>query len=293
MAESLPDDGLVTRPAGPWVHEKLRILTEYFHAFGIACRSWGEWFYVDGLAGSGLNRIHEEGDAIVHGSPLLALRTEPPFAQCLLLEKEDANVLALRQRVDSYGRRAVVRQGDVNIDLLPMMESYLPRRHPTLVFLDPEGFDVHWPTIDAISRFRHYKWKAELMILFPEGIWRVAGVSPDSAGGWGPARLDAFWGSDPRWHDLDERVHYGDLRTPGQRRSAAIELYVAKLYELGYKTVWTRDIHEFDFGTRGPVKYILVFATDNDTGASIMDQCFMPKLMTPLEGIRPPVRRDL
>jgi hypothetical protein len=37
----------------------------------------GEWFCVDGLAGSGVNRIDEEGGRLISGMPAIAFRTEP------------------------------------------------------------------------------------------------------------------------------------------------------------------------------------------------------------------------
>jgi three-Cys-motif partner protein len=286
MTDELKPDGLVVRSAGPWAREKLLICARYFSAYGVACKRWKEWFYVDGLAGSGVNQIGEFGP-LEAGSALLALDAQPTFSRCLLLEQDERNVDALLARTHEYGRRAIVHQGDVNVDLLPLMRQHIPSRHPTLVFLDPDGLEVNWSTVAQIAAFRLYKWKTEILILFPEGVYRVAGVSPEAAGGWAPARLDAFWGGDARWHDIDERVRRRELVTPGQRRIAAIELYERKLYELDYKTVFTRGIHEH--GTEGRVKYTLMFATDNDTGATIMNDCFNPHQLS-FDGIMPPLR---
>jgi hypothetical protein len=68
-ALELPDapvaDDLAVNEAGSWVHDKLTVVRKYDPAFGTACQSWGEWFYVDGLAGSGVNRIAEEGGRLI------------------------------------------------------------------------------------------------------------------------------------------------------------------------------------------------------------------------------------
>jgi hypothetical protein len=61
-------DDLAVNEAGSWVHDKLTVVRKYDPAFGTACQSWGEWFYVDGLAGSGVNRIADEGGRLTWGS---------------------------------------------------------------------------------------------------------------------------------------------------------------------------------------------------------------------------------
>ena len=83
-------DELAVNEAGSWAHDKLGVVRKYDPAFGVACQSWGEWFYVDGLAGSSVNRIAEESGRVVWGTPVIALRATPPFAKCLFLEQDAA-----------------------------------------------------------------------------------------------------------------------------------------------------------------------------------------------------------
>ncbi len=101
-ALELPDapvaDDLAVNEAGSWVHDKLTVVRKYDPAFGTACQSWGEWFYVDGLAGSGVNRIGEEGGRLIWGSPVISLRAQPPVANCLFLEQDAARAAALDHR---------------------------------------------------------------------------------------------------------------------------------------------------------------------------------------------------
>lgn len=72
-ALELPDvpmeDELAVNEAGSWAHDKLSVVRKYNPAFATACQSWGEWFYVDGLAGSGVNRIDEEGGRLIWAAP--------------------------------------------------------------------------------------------------------------------------------------------------------------------------------------------------------------------------------
>jgi len=70
LPDTPSEDGLAVNEAGSWVHDKLAVVTKYDPAFGTACQKWGEWYYVDGLAGSGVNRIAEEGGRLIWGSPV-------------------------------------------------------------------------------------------------------------------------------------------------------------------------------------------------------------------------------
>ena len=109
---SEPDD-LHARPIGTWTLKKLAMLALYFDAFTKVCK--GRAYYVDGLSGPGKNRIRDAKPPFanfhVWGSPLLALRTEPRFERCILIELRPGNVQALRLRTQAFGNRARVTQG--------------------------------------------------------------------------------------------------------------------------------------------------------------------------------------
>ena len=62
------------------------------------------------------------------------------------------------------GGRAQIIRGDVNTELARVMNS-INRRSPTFVFLDPEGIDPAWATIQSLAL-----WQTELLINFPLGM---------------------------------------------------------------------------------------------------------------------------
>jgi three-Cys-motif partner protein len=265
-------------------------VTKYDPAFGTACQKWGEWYYVDGLAGSGVNRIAEEGGRLIWGSPVIALRARPAFTQCLFLEQDPAKAAALDARTALVSDRRLVEQGEVNADLIPMMRTHVPRQHPVLVLLDPYGMEIDWKTLRDIASFRQYKWKAEILILFPiDGFNRAIHALRDVD----EQTLDRFWG-DKTWHHLWKEQKFGQLRTPDQIRNRLLELYTDKLKrELGYKHAISKDVRRV--GHVGGFKYTLVFATDNATGAKIMDHVFdSPDRgeQQRLPGFPNPMRRD-
>jgi three-Cys-motif partner protein len=290
LPEAPVDDGLAVNEAGSWAHDKLDVAWKYDSAFGRACQSWRDWFYVDGLAGSGVNRIAEEGGRRIWGSPVIALRAQPAFTRCLFLEQDAAKAAALDARTDALGDRRVVEQGEVNRDLLAMMRMHLPRKNPVLVVLDPYGMEIDWATVADLAAFRQYKWKAEILILFPiDGINRAMRALGDED----ERTLDRFWG-DKSWHQLWKEQQMGRLRTPDQTRNRGLEIYTGKLKdELGYRFAFSKDVRRS--GHSGGFKYTLVFATDNETGATIMNDIFDGRVrgeQLRLPGMPNPLRRD-
>lgn len=81
------DDGLLMRPSGPWVAEKLFYLKRYLHMFSITMfkKPWRAVNYIDLFAGPGKCCVREE--RTVHlGSPLLALTAPRPFTNYFFVD---------------------------------------------------------------------------------------------------------------------------------------------------------------------------------------------------------------
>jgi three-Cys-motif partner protein len=284
-------DGLLERETGPWVEDKLRILWCYLLAFVVATRKAGRRHYIDGMAGPGVNRT-EAGRFV--GSPLLALEVDdPPFDRCLLMDQGEKEIRALEHRTASYGGRAVVRRGDTNRDLVPLMQAELERFRPAICVLDPEGADLHWDTVRGVADFRREeRTKVEQLILFPTdtGFMRLLPLQHDPdpivAG-----RITAMYGN-TRWDDIYRRRQREEL-TPDEARTEYVRLYGAGLRELGYETVLDREVRRR--GRHGHLLYILMFATDHEAGERIMDHCFekvfAEEAQPQLPGFEPPPRR--
>lgn len=72
---------------------------------------------------------------------------------------------ALEQRTAEFGPRALVCDGDANHDLLPLMRAHLEDWAPVLAVFDPEGTELDFATVEAVSEWRQGKTKAELLVL--------------------------------------------------------------------------------------------------------------------------------
>lgn len=248
---------------------KLDIVECYLPAFSRACRSAGQHYVVDAFAGPGVNVFKDDGERR-WGTPLMALRTDPPITRVLAMDNDDTSLAALRARTERFGERAVVRAGDANVDLLPAMRETLEDWPPILVVLDPEGTELEFRTLESVARFRRGKTKAELLILlathtgFLRLLWEEV---PD----WAAERMDRLYGTD-RWREIHRQRRDGTIDTD-TATSRYVGLYADQLRQrCGYAHVLDREIREH--GRTGRLGYFLLFASDHPGGQRIMAHCF-------------------
>lgn len=278
---TVPDDGIrPIRTALPHSRDKLAILAHYIPGFATACKDKSPvFFFVDGLAGSGMYHFPEDGSYAL-GSTLIGLRmANPAFRKTVSMEKGAGLARALRQRTQGYSS-AVVERGDVNDDLLPLLEREIPltvRSNPMLILLDPAGFELQWSTVEACSRFRtHRRWKAELLILVATGsVHRAPGGKRDVESVPESRAVERAFPPRSNWADVVLRREQRQIDPSEARRLLAAE-YEAGLRGLGYKHVLTREINRpgWDINDAGMGVYHLAFATDNDAGKRIMQDAF-------------------
>ena len=256
-------DGYPARAATSWTEEKLMILEAYLNAFAKACQKAGGWYGLDPFAGTGLNWSTTR-DAPVNGSALIALEAEAPPATTVVMSESHAGAFAaLTHRTERYGERAVRFNADAN-RIIGDILALIPRRAPTFGFLDPEGSELEWPTVEAVAEHKrgHSANKIEQLILFPTDMGFVR-LAPDH-----PELVTRIYGHD-RWQEIYDRRIAGQV-TAEHARSEYVRLYANGLTNLGYRTVLDRQITK----ANGTPMYFLIFATDNDAGEKIMDWVF-------------------
>jgi len=229
------DVGYPARVAPLWTEEKLRVLDCYMRGFAQACKGHPlGWYALDIFAGVGLN-ISKTTGAEIPGSALIALQAKSPFAQRVMLcEYSPRIILALTARILPYGDRARVFVGDANARIGEMLAP-LPQTAPTFAFLDPEGSELAWTTVEAIARHKEGRsqYRVEQLILLPTdmGFVRMLPISgePDEASA---EKLTRMYGHD-RWRKIYQRRRSGKI-TPDQARTEYVELYAQGLRDLGY-----------------------------------------------------------
>jgi three-Cys-motif partner protein len=240
---------------GRWTRDKLQILQRYLPAYLAATSRAIDRIYIDGFAGPGTN-VLKASRQVIDGSPLIALKARATngtaFTRLFFIEKDPGALAELKEAVNTrgLGQRATFVPGDVNVEL-PRIVHQLPRRAPTFVFLDAEGIDPEWTTIEAIA-----PWRTELLITYPHGMAINRNLES--------LKARRYFGTSA----------YGDiLGLPGGGRThALLDLYKTRLRQLGYEHTPPND---FLVKTGGNARlYLLVFASKVAIGSRIMKFVF-------------------
>ncbi len=237
-------DGLAVRPSGPWIERKYFYLNRYADIFtrGMG-KKWsrGGLTYIDLFAGPGRCLIESSGQER-DGSPLIALNYE--FSKYIFVESDRDNLATLRERCRKSPKFPKIEfiEGDCNAVVRKINPTGL-----SLAFIDPTGIDIHFNTLDALTRNRQLDLL--LNVQFNMDIARnfERYLRSEEA-----TKLDLFLGG-----DFDRK----QIRVP---RDAFI-LYKQRLKEkLGYSTVEFKDVVVRN--AKNVPMYFLVFASKHPRG---------------------------
>lgn len=144
---------------GRWSEEKLDLLAKYLKAYSVIMseqkKSWlRSYYYIDAFAGSVRPKAKADELRYIDGSPLRALRTEPPFDHYWFIDvssRRTSRVEALREEFPDS--TIDVRQGNCNEvlrhEIVPQIPYASKRR--AFVFLDPYGLQVDWETVRELA----------------------------------------------------------------------------------------------------------------------------------------------
>lgn len=251
-----------------WTRNKLQILADYLPAFNRAGQKSSQRIYLDLMAGEPDN-IERHTGVRFDGSPIVAMNADPGFTVLRFGElgsKAVALSAALAERFPDDTRYKVV-SGDCNVTIDGVLQELHPIKWaPTFAFLDQQGAEIHWSTIEKLARFRENKngWKTELWILMsPTMIARgVRGTNADEF----KHQVSKLYGSDD-WLRIVRALHARTI-TADEYRQEMVNLLRFQLETvLGY-----RHTHRIPMrmSTNKMTIFDMVFATDHDTGDRIM-----------------------
>ncbi len=275
---------------GPWAREKLAGLRDYLVAYMtiLGKRPALKTVYVDAFAAAGQALVRrrgrddptmpldlgdqaEDADAreVIDGSPRVALAVEPPFDQYVFIETDEGRRSSLEELASLYGgqRNIVVRATDCNTYLTTTLLKTLAadRNWRVVVFLDPFGMHVPWPTIMALAATR----QVEVFINFPMGM-AIQRLLPRTGRFTNRrrAKLDEYFGS-PEWFDeayaRDPGLLGAMVRKRGDAAERLVEWYRGRL-KAAFGHVSTARLIT---NSKGGHLYHLIFAGPNATGARI------------------------
>lgn len=262
----------VARSWGFWTRGKLQLLEDYLDAFTTAAKRMPEIIYLDLFAGEPEN-VDKHSDEPLRGSPRIALSVNnAPFTRIRLFEL-GPNALALQNSLAAEfpGRDLIVYEGDCNKRIHEALGDLLSIAWaPTFAFIDPNGPDYRWTTLEALASFKvRSRYKTEMWILFPVGMFTRLLPTDGAARSVDKDRITGMFGTRAWSAIYDARL--SKHLTPGDAREEYLNLMRWRLEnELGYE--WT---HPFEVKSlRGHPLYHLVFATDSPAGNRIMSDLY-------------------
>lgn len=261
----------IYRDGRPWAIEKLELLRYYLGGRGykgggfmMATRRAGARYYIDLFAGAGQGML--DGD-VFDGSPLIATKADPPFTRLVWADADARNAASLRaHRADYLARRIDVYHGDANVEVGAVLAG-LPRTDPTIAFLDPEGSELHWSTVEKLAAHKPGH-KIEQLILFAYNMGIVRFMPRDPTRLVHDDKLDRMMPSQSGWRSM--YAQRGQV-SPSEYRRLMLQEYVNGLRDLGYHHV--PDPRLIPTPNGRPL-YFMVFATDHTAGSSIMRAAF-------------------
>lgn len=251
-----------------WTRNKLQILADYLPRFNSASQRSEQRIYLDLMAGEPDNVEKHTGEQF-DGSPTIALKADPGFTVLRFGElgsKADKLSAALAQRFPGDNRYRVVK-GNCNETIDGVLQELQPVNWaPTFAFLDQQGAEIHWSTIEKLARFRQNKngWKTELwMLMSPAMIARgVRGTNAEEFA----QQVSLLYGGDD-WRRILKALRYRTITAP-QYRQEMVNLMRYRLEtDLGYQ--FTHRI-PMTMSTNKMTIFDMVFATDHDAGDRIM-----------------------
>jgi three-Cys-motif partner protein len=170
---------------GDWTTEKLGRLRKYLSAYTtILTKQSFKFAYIDAFAGTGYRELKETGtqsdsllteladiepQSFLQGSARIALECKPAFHNYIFIEKNRAKLAELQYNLirefPEKEKYIIFKHGDANTRIQDLCEKDW-RWHRAVLFLDPFGMQVAWPTIEAVAKTQ----AIDLWILFPLGV---------------------------------------------------------------------------------------------------------------------------
>ena len=153
----------------------LKHIMDVFTVVAAARVNGGEFdgmVYLDLFSGCGVNRLPETGDWLA-GSPLIAANAKRPFDQIVGVESKKKNRDVLLRRLGTAATKTKIIRGDCNEVTEEIIDSVAYRKPLVLAFVDPEGMEAYWETLERLSDNFEYM---DLVINLTAGTKREMGA---------------------------------------------------------------------------------------------------------------------
>lgn len=235
---------------------KYPLLAKYFSAYTTVVKNFfPRFFYIDTFAGTGKCKDCDSGKK-VDGSPLIALKLRFPFTDYIFVEIQKkryellkkyvynySNIEAVcteKEKIDTKKKIAIELLNNNTNECIDNILDKIPRDTPAFIFLDPEGLELNWSTVEKCSK----RERIELLI-----NCSIAGIIRNL--------------KIPRAND-SIRNFLGDSA------DSSLPLVLLDMYKEKLKKHFNYVIEKPVRSQNKNVIYYLIFATNNKVGYKIM-----------------------
>lgn len=164
---------------GQHTEKKLQAIEAYLQSYlAVLSNQRFETIYIDAFAGSGTIPIEyggelldgiEDAKTIVEGSALRAIALERKFSRYIFIEKDQRKLAELKELITTkspHSHNIEFIPGDANVEINKLCPQLQKSNVRSVVFLDPFGNSVGWPTLNVLAATGH----VDLWYLFPAGL---------------------------------------------------------------------------------------------------------------------------
>jgi three-Cys-motif partner protein len=282
--------GKAHRFGGDWTTMKLDILSSYLTSYTTALKNQlFTTFYIDAFAGTGYRTMKHDEDnheleqlfpeigesatrQLLDGSARIALKTEPRFSRYIFIDRDPQHceeLASLRTEFPEKAATITVLRGDANAEIAKLCASTDWRLTRAVLFIDPYGMQLEWPTVEKIAATR----AIDLWLLFPlgMGVNRMLERSGRIPPGW-RKRLDLLLGTRD-WENALYRVEKAPTLFDAEEEhvvKVSIDV-IGKFFNGRLKTVFAGVAEQPAVlrNSKGSPLYLLCFAAANEKGAPI------------------------
>lgn len=196
---------------GDWTQQKLEILRKYLEAYTTALKNTAfRLAYIDAFAGRGYlepkreatdqsSLIPQDAERFLDGSASIALDIEHKFDEYVFVEKSAKKceeLQALQRTYSEHDTQIHIIRQDCNEYIPRLCEDWDWQRRRAVLFLDPFGMQVEWPTMKAVAATETIDLWVLFSIMGVNRLLQKRGEIPKSR----KRRLDKTFGTE-EWED--------------------------------------------------------------------------------------------
>ena len=230
---------------GGWTALKLISLMLYTSMYTTILKKYKIFkkiIYMDAFAGPGIVSVEVGGKKyrVLGSSLLVPLLYERSFDKMYFFDTNkkymDCLEVRLKEGVENFSdKKYILRTRDANKELIDVLKTMGKNDH-YLAFIDPEGMEVNWSTMEELLNHR-----GDIIFNFTTGINRVSEAGQIE-------KMNKFFGCE-EWKGLKTHEEF-------------VDLYIKRITSISKRVVMTADIKR----TRNEKKYTLLFVAPKTGG---------------------------